>query len=183
MEQHESTPPPAPASTPLDPYAPPTVPVSAPVYQNGPEAPLASPWTRLGAQLLNGVVMLPAIICFAIASATADPETQQFTGLGIALMGVAAIYAIGVLIVNLKLLAKEGQSLGKKWMKVRIVRRDGTPASLGRLVGLRYFVHNLIAAIPILGALYALVDALFVFRSDRRTIHDMIADTKVVEAR
>lgn len=183
MEQQESIPPPAPAPAPIDPYAPPTVPVGAPVFQAGPEAPLASPWPRLGAQILNGVVLIPAIICFSIAMSTADPDTETLTGVGIALLAVALIYAIVIIVLNIKLLAREGQSLGKKWMKLRVVRRDGSRATLGRLIGLRYFVNSLLGSVPLLGPVYTLVDWLFVFREDRRTIHDMFSDTKVVEAR
>jgi len=39
-------------------------------------------------------------------------------------------------------------------------------------------VNGLLGLIP----LYGLVDILFIFRSDRRCIHDMIAGTQIVEA-
>ena len=76
-----------------------------------------------------------------------------------------------------------GASLGAAaWAKVRVVRTDGSPASLGRQIGLRYIVNAIPGAIPMVGSVYGLVDILFIFRGDRRCIHDMIADTKVVVA-
>ena len=39
-----------------------------------------------------------------------------------------------------------------------------------------------LAAIPGIGNLYALIDVLCIFREDRRCLHDLIADTNVVEA-
>ncbi|MEA2700447.1 MAG: hypothetical protein QOI66_4718, partial [Myxococcales bacterium] len=45
---------------------------------------------------------------------------------------------------------------------------------------LRGVVNGIISAIPYLGGLYALVDALFIFRDDRRCIHDLIAGTRVI---
>ena len=37
-----------------------------------------------------------------------------------------------------------------------------------------------IASVPLVGSLYALVDALLIFRSSRKCLHDTIADTIVV---
>jgi uncharacterized RDD family membrane protein YckC len=39
-------------------------------------------------------------------------------------------------------------------------------------------LNGILGLIP----LYAIVDALFIFRGDRRCIHDMIAGTRVIEA-
>lgn len=173
---------PDPVTPSIDPYAPPAVAVEAPHYDLGNQKPLAGRGARLGAQLLNGLTTIPGIILFAVGMNGADPETGAPTGMGIVFWVVAGLYFLFLLIVNLRLIAREGQSLGKKWANVRVVRTDGSRASLGRLVGLRYIVNSMIGSIPIIGPVYALVDIGFIFREDRRTIHDMIADTKVVEA-
>ena len=85
-------------------------------------------------------------------------------------------------IIQVTLLCKHGQSLGKRWMRVRIVRTDGSAAGFVHVILLRSFVMQLIGAIPMVGGLVGLVDPLLIFREDRRCLHDLIADTKVVEA-
>jgi len=90
---------------------------------------------------------------------------------------------VGLLVYQIRLLAREGQSWGKKQMNIRIVRYDtGEIPGLGRLVGLRYFVNMLPEFIPFLGTIYRLVDFLLIFGEERRCLHDLIAGTKVVEA-
>ena len=166
----------------LDPYAPPSAQVAAPTYASGLEAPLADRGSRLGAQLLNGLTLVPGVILAGVGGAITENETGTLTPVGIACIVLGIIYAIVILVINLRLLGRQGQSLGKKWAKVRVVRTDGSPASLGRQIGLRYIVNAIPGAIPMVGSVYGLVDILFIFRGDRRCIHDMIADTKVVVA-
>jgi len=166
----------------LDPYAPPSAQVAAPVYSTGAQAPLADRASRFGAQLLNGLTLIPGAIFIAMSGAFTENETAAMSTVGIVCVVLGVIYFLTLLVITLRLLGRQGQSLGKKWAKVRIVRTDGSPASLGRLVGLRYIVNAIPSAIPMVGGIYGLVDILFVFRGDRRCIHDMIADTKVVVA-
>lgn len=85
------------------------------------------------------------------------------------------------LVIHGYLLATRGQTMGKALLKIRIVRSDGSPASFGRIVGLRYLPTTIIAPIPFVGALYSLIDGLLIFRQSRRCLHDNIADTIVVK--
>lgn len=80
------------------------------------------------------------------------------------------------------LLATRGQTIGKALLKVRIVRSDGSRASLLRIVGLRFLPTTVISLIPLVGGLYATIDSLLIFRESRRCLHDNIADTIVVKA-
>lgn len=166
----------------LDPYAPPSAQVAAPVYSVGAQAPLADRGSRFVAQLLNGLTIMPGAIALGVSGVFVDSQTGAMTAVGIVCIVLGLIYCIAILVINLRLLGRQGQSLGKKWAKIRVVRLDGSPASLGRLVGLRYIVNSLIGAIPMVGGVYGLVDILFIFREDRSCIHDLIADTKVVVA-
>ena len=77
-------------------------------------------------------------------------------------------------------LAQNGQSIGKRWRGIRVVRLDGNRASLGRILFLRNFVPS---ALSSLCGLVGLVDALLIFGEQRRCLHDMIADTKVIKLR
>ncbi len=167
----------------LDPYAPPSAQVAAPMYEQGQQAPLADRGSRFVAQLLNGLVCIPAGILVGVAVGFSEQNTGGGMNVVAAIcIVIGIIYMIALLVINLRLLGREGQSLGKKWAKIRIVRTDGSKASLGRLIGLRYIVNGLIGAVPGIGGIYGLVNILFIFRDDRRCIHDLIADTKVVTA-
>ena len=53
---------------------------------------------------------------------------------------------------------------------------------MGRLLGLRIILMWMLESIPFLGPLFSLVNVCFIFRDDRRCIHDLMADTVVVKA-
>ena len=53
-------------------------------------------------------------------------------------------------------------------------------ATAVKILGLRYVLVMLVAVIPFIGGLLGVIDFLFIFRSDRRCVHDLIAGTKVV---
>ena len=79
---------------------------------------------------------------------------------------------------QLVLLATHGQTIGKRFLDIRIVSFEtGQNAGFGANVVMRAWVKALLSAIPF----YGLVDVLFIFRDDQRTIHDLIAGTHVVE--
>jgi uncharacterized RDD family membrane protein YckC len=80
--------------------------------------------------------------------------------------------------ITLLLVARYGQTMAKRLLEIRVVRSDGTQASLGRIFWLRNVVNGLLGVIP----LYGLIDLLFIFGERRRCIHDLIADTIVVKA-
>jgi len=76
-----------------------------------------------------------------------------------------------------------GQTIGKGIMELRIVRKNGTPAERSHIILKRILPLHLIAQLPVLGGLFAIVDALLIFRSQHNTIHDDIAETKVIDLR
>jgi uncharacterized RDD family membrane protein YckC len=78
--------------------------------------------------------------------------------------------------------AANGQTIAKKLLGIKVVRSDGTRATVGRIFWLRNVVNTLISMIPLIGGLYALVDALFIFTERKQCLHDKIADTIVVNA-
>jgi uncharacterized RDD family membrane protein YckC len=79
---------------------------------------------------------------------------------------------------NIYLLATRGQTLGKQWMKIRIVTNpQGENPGFVKAFLLRGLVNCLIGNfVP----LYGIVDVCFIFREDRRCLHDLIAETIVV---
>lgn len=88
-----------------------------------------------------------------------------------------------LLLVQLGLLVRRGQSVGKLLAGLRIVRQsDDSPAGFLHAFLLRGTVPFLIEQVPVLGLLFWTVDSCFIFRDDRRCLHDLLADTKVVAA-
>ncbi|HXI55339.1 MAG TPA: RDD family protein [Polyangia bacterium] len=98
--------------------------------------------------------------------------------------GVAAVLTGIFWIVNWVLLTRRGQTIGKIMVGTRVVRVDGTRAPFLNVVALRTWPLLVLSYIPgvnTTGApLLAFIDALFIFRSDRRCLHDVIAGTKVI---
>ena len=93
-------------------------------------------------------------------------------------MVVTLIGFVAWLWLTITYMHRNGQSIAKKFLAIKVIRADGTPASLSRLVWLRNVVNGLISIIP----LYGLIDVLFIFGESRQCLHDKIAGTIVVKA-
>lgn len=166
-----------------NPYLPPAAPSSA---SHPPPADadfqLASRWKRLFAQLADGLICGGVIwlaILFVLGfsfkeAAAAGIGTQVL----FALLGAAVFLGINGL-----LLVRQGQTVGKRLLGIRIVDDQGRVPPATALLVKRFGLVWAVAHVPVAGNLLGLVDALFVFRSDRRCIHDLVAGTHVVEAR
>ena len=103
-------------------------------------------------------------------------------GLGRGILSVIVVIAfVAVIGINLRLLYLYGATIGKRVVKIRVTRTDGSDASLVRLVFVRGLPQWVLSAIPLLNLL-TLVDVLYIFGAARRCVHDYIADTIVVKA-
>ena len=170
-------PPPPPADD-DDLYRPPSAPVGAATRRIS-DAGLASRGARLAAQLVDGLI--GAGLGFALGLVLPGATAAGGGDGTLPLLAFAAAF-VALVGINLRLLYLYGQTIGKRIIGVRIVRLDGDRAGLGRLVVLRTMVPSMIAGVPFLGVLFAVVNYLFIFRDDRRCLHDHMADTKVVVA-
>jgi len=138
--------------------------------------------TRFLAALADGGMYF-GMALFLVLGAALLPKGASHSGpAGAVLLTIGALGFLGLLIYNLVLLHQHGQSLGKRWLNIRIVRSNGERAGLGRLFWLRMFVPGLITRIPLIGWVFALADPLCIFGEERRCLHDRIADTIVVSA-
>lgn len=166
-----------------------------------PASELASPWVRLAAWLIDFaiyfvVIMIATVIGLVIAGVGVGVSFSDFADLdeGFFIGAIAAVVILTLLaflvifIVQMALLATRGQTIGKIIMKIRIVDAvTGEHPGWARLILLRTIANSLISGalspIPVVGqglsGLYFLVDSLFIFRADHRTIHDLIAGTRV----
>ena len=144
---------------------------------------LASRWKRLGGALLDSLIAM-AISVPVMMVAGVFKQITQGQQMTIGQRVFFFVFGLAVfLLVNGYLLAKHGQTVGKKLVGTRIVRdADHTLLSLGHVFGLRYLPLSVITQVPIAGNIFALADCLFIFRKDKRCIHDLIAGTKVINA-
>ena len=105
--------------------------------------------------------------------------------LGMALIGLGTF---SLLLVQIIMVSMRGQTIGKRLLGIRIVRNlDGSNPGFARAWLLRSLVVGLIGTLaalilPMLGNVFSIVNYAFIFRADRRCLHDLIADTKVVKA-
>ena len=109
---------------------------------------------------------------------------EQPTLRPLAVIGILLILGgmIAVLGIQIWLLATRSQTLGKALVKTQIVDfQTGRPADFVHAFLLRLLVNSLISGLPCVGGIYAIVDVCFIFREDRRCIHDLIANTCVVD--
>jgi uncharacterized RDD family membrane protein YckC len=145
---------------------------------------LAGRWVRLGADLLDELMAgIPALLlmwacCAALGYSFLDDTNSPPDLLTAAF---AVIIGGGVFIAfNGYLLARHGQTIGKRICRIRILREDGTRATLWDTFVKRQLPIRLLMQIPHVGWIFTLIDSLFIFREDRRCLHDWLAGTIVV---
>jgi uncharacterized RDD family membrane protein YckC len=165
-----------------NPYAPPQAAVRDVADPDAGAEP-AGRGTRLVAAILDGIIMvgmiyLPMIFGLGIRAAQSHGSGNPHVHISpigglLTLVGLIAWIWLTVLFVS-----RNGQSIAKKMMGIKVVRSDGSPASLGRIFWLRNVVNTLLGILP----LYGLVDALLIFGDARQCVHDKIADTIVIKA-
>lgn len=87
------------------------------------------------------------------------------------------------LIINGYFLAKTGQTIGKMILNIAIRDKDTLEVpSLSRIVLKRYLIFDAVQLINFpLYIIVDIIDVLSIFRQDKRMIHDLIANTIVVQ--
>lgn len=138
----------------------------------------ADRFSRLIAAVIDSTVLAIALVpAFLLAGAGAGLESNGLIAAGV-LAALAAV--LGLLVYQTRLLLDKGMTIGKRMISVRVVAEDGTPLGFGRIIGLRIMVPAFVGSVPLVGPIFSLLDALFIFREDRRCIHDHLAGTSVV---
>jgi uncharacterized RDD family membrane protein YckC len=166
-----------------NPYAPPKATVED-VVVAGPGGELAERSTRLWATVLDGLIFAAAVYLPAGGGAVMHahghmPQFSDFLNLG-----AAAGLVLGIiwLVVTIRLVKANGQTIAKRALDIKVVRADGSPVSLARIFWLRNAINLFAGMIPYVGSIYGLIDALMIFGEPRQCLHDKIADTIVVKA-
>jgi uncharacterized RDD family membrane protein YckC len=193
-------------------YGAPQQPYGAP--QQGtpaPEAPgmvLAEWWERLVARFIDGILfgvlyfILGAIVgALFVSQIVYNPNTGEFTGGGLFVLAVVLPPLIGGLLYagyDVFMHGRDGQTLGKKVMKTRLVTVNGGRPDQATLMKRAAIYPGIIAIAGLLGfisifggllisfliGIFTLVDGIFVLTDSvrRQSLHDKWSGTIVVKA-
>lgn len=160
-----------------NPYAPPQAlvrDVFAPTDELEPAARL----TRLGAAILDGFILVGMVYLPLMLGVTLMQDQGTFNVLFAIPMAVGFAGCIAWIWLNVLYVSRNGQSIAKKMLGIKVVRSDGSRVTLGRIFWLRNVVNGILNFIP----LYGFIDSLFIFNEQRQCLHDKLADTIVVKA-
>ena len=155
------------------------------------EVEAATRLSRLGAAVVDGL----AFAVPGVALAVLVPLAMVSGGVGsmMIVLALALLILLGLLIAQIVLLVKHGQTLGKRALRIRMITSSGETPSIWRVFFLRWLPFMVLAAVIEVvvemgarvkgsGNIIHLVDVLFIFQPTRRCLHDLVADTHVVKA-
>lgn len=149
-------------------------------------------WRRFAAVIVDGIILaipmriLQSVLLTAMGISAA-PLTQgpnarpeeflRALGPFFEMLGVTALAGLVIgCTYETFFLVKFGATPGKMALGVKVVRSDGSNIQTGRAIG-RYFAKMLSAIILYIGFIMAGFD------SQKRALHDMICDTRVIKTR
>ena len=145
------------------------------------ELKLASRWKRLFGSIIDsiivGLVTLPLMyFTGAFQGIMQGKQPTLLYSLGVGFAGI-----IFFLLINFKFLKDSGQTLGKKALGTKIVNDQGETVTLGAILLKRYGFYFFIGLVPVIGGILNLVNAVTIFGSKKKCIHDMVGGTQVVD--
>ena len=153
----------------------------------GERAELASPGARLGARLIDWIIMAIAFVILlvvgigsAIGAGSTEGEEAALS-LGVLLLVPLLIAAIGVA-YEVTMIALKGQTLGKMATSIKVVRADnGLLPGWGKSIG-RWIIPIVLLFVPFIGwILSLLVYVSLTWDKARQGWHDKTAGTLVIK--
>lgn len=146
------------------------------------DAPLASRWKRLGAVIIDGLigviwgVPLMYFLGFWENVRQGIEPDKSFEII------MTLLNAIAFVCIHGYFLKQNGQTLGKKALSIKVVGLNNHLLPLHQIVIKRFLPITVLTLVPFVGQFIAFIDSVFIFRTDKRCVHDFIAGTKVVDA-
>ncbi|WP_373952307.1 RDD family protein [Vibrio pomeroyi] len=150
------------------------------VIENTHTVVLASRWSRFWAFVIDGLIYAAAMIPVALYTNLFDRAVSNGA---VELHEQIMMFIYGWVVFLLchgYLLQKKGQTIGKNVMEIAIVDMDGKQIGLFNIVIKRILPMSIFVYIPVIGQFISILNYLFVFRKNRRCLHDLIAGTQVV---
>ena len=156
---------------------------------------LASPWARLGARLLDAVVLAVGIVLlwvvvFVAGNAYGDLSTTTATAEStlsplfvVLLVGLLCVTLAGTAVYEIGLIAHRGQTIGKMAAGIKVVRTDnGLTPGWGKSFW-RWGLPTVVNLIPLVGGFVCLlIYASLLWGKNHQGWHDKVAETYVVKA-
>ena len=129
---------------------------------------------------LNEQIMTEAMSGNPNQNLVMEIQSQMFAMFSATAWTAAGLYLLIMLVIQGFLIAKSGQSIGKKLTKIKIVDAEtGEKASLIRAFTLRSIVF--ILPTVYFFTLFTVIDGIFGLGKKRQTLHDKLAKTQVVK--
>ena len=154
---------------------------------------LASRWRRLFARLIDETIILVLTILSLVVldnvagtellNVFAQPASEINPMIWFMDLSVLSLVSTGLgflfyILLNFSLL-EDGQTIGKRLMKIRMVLYpEFDPSGLVRLMFAR---EGLLTVGALLFGVFMVIDYLFIFGRDRRCLHDLWSGTSVVD--
>jgi uncharacterized RDD family membrane protein YckC len=156
------------------------VPVTGQTMPLQPAWPYAGFWVRVGAYLLDGLVILAAAILYYATFALIVAGLYGTLGAGV--IGIAILGWLGAFVAvwfyfSIQESSRTQATLGKRWMGIYVTDRQGQKPSFGRATG-RYFAQILTRLIP-----FAIGYLMVIFTAQKQALHDMLAGTVVLKGK
>lgn len=141
---------------------------------------LASRWARLGASLIDSLIIAVVTLPVMYFTGGFDGIMEGRQPGALYLLGMTVLGMIVYFAINYRSLIANGQTIGKKVLDIKIVDLNGNVPTFQWQLIVRYVVVAFPSQIPVVGPLFGLIDALFIFSKEKRCIHDLVAKTRVI---
>ncbi len=137
----------------------------------------ASRIDRLFATIIDDVILIAISLSYLIPMGVFENDVtfSSVEKMWLSVLGIATYW-----VVNGSLLARNGQTIGKKLMGIKIVDVNGNLLPLWKLIGLRVLPLYFLLYVPFVGDYISIIDILFIFGSNKRCLHDYFAGSWVV---
>ena len=134
--------------------------------------------------IIIGVVIVVVLLCTSLTAIF--NLIKEGTSLTLTLYSLIELIQVGLVIEILFILyyisipvRNHGQTIGKKMLKIRVVKDDGKDADFSTLFMRQAIAEQLLGALTF-GATYIVNALVALFRKDKKSVSDVFANTKVV---
>ena len=134
--------------------------------------------------IIIGVVIVVILLCTSLTAIF--NLIKEGTSFNLTLFALIELIQVGLVIEILFILyyisfpvRNHGQTIGKKMLKIRVVKDDGKDVDFSTLFMRQAIAEQLLGALTF-GATYIVNALVALFRKDKKSLSDVFASTKVV---